>query len=452
LSAIQKAKKHKTVKISPARSAVYEILTKIETEKAFSSVLLPFYEDKLSPEDRALSHEITLGVLRKQIYLDKIIGHFTNNKKLDTAILIALRIGLYQLFYLDKIPTYSAINESVNLVQKAKKTSAKGFVNAVLRRATREKIELKYIDEIERISIETSHPRWLIEKWSEQFGIEETAKLAKINNEIPSRSFRLTEKFFRSDEKKRNELLKYFEDKCEKSEFIENCFIAEKYDSKLHGLAKTGEIYFQDEGSQLVGQTINLKNGEKFLDVCAAPGSKTTQIAAQKSKTENRNSLIAGDLYFQRVTFLQENCRNQGIEQISIVQYDAEKSLPFADESFDCVLLDSPCSGTGTIRHNPEIRYFLDEKDFAELSAKQLAILKNASKLVKSGGKLIYSTCSLEIKENEAVCQQFLENNQNYVQTAPNLPERFITAENFARTFPQKDEMDGFFIAVFQKK
>ena len=446
-----KSKNLQTTKISPSRRAAFEILSKIEAEKAFSSVLLPLAEENLAPDDRALCHEITLGVLRRQIYLDKIIENFTNNKKLDAAIKIALRIGLYQLFYLDKIPAYSAINESVNLVQRAKKTSAKGFVNAVLRRATREKIELTFADEVEKISIETSHSRWLIEKWIKQFGITETEKLAAANNQIPVISFRLTGKFFRKAAKEQSVILCEIENKYEKSKYVENCFIAAKYDAELHILAETSDIYFQDEGSQLVGRIISLKKDESFLDVCAAPGSKTTQIAIQNSKFKIQNLLIAGDLHFQRVAFLRENCRRQSVDFVNIAQYDAEKSLPFADESFDCVLLDAPCSGTGTIRHNPEIRYFLNEKDFAELSAKQLVILQNASKLVKKGGKLIYSTCSLETEENEAVCQKFLAENRYFNLIKPDLPEGFMTAENFVRTFPPRDEMDGFFIAVYER-
>jgi 16S rRNA (cytosine967-C5)-methyltransferase len=438
-------------RISPARLAAFEILAKIETEKSFSSLVLPYYEENLAPDDRALCHQITLGVLRSQIYLDKIIENFTKNKKLDAAIKIALQIGLYQLIFLDKIPAYSAINESVNLVQKAKKTSAKGFVNAVLRRATREKIELTFADEIERISIETSHPRWLIERWIAQFGFEETEKLATVNNNIPKISFRLTAKFFRKDAKAQSEALTGIEGRFERSKYVENCFIAEKYNAELFALAETGEIYFQDEGSQMVGQTVNLKKGESFWDVCAAPGSKTTQIAIQDSRFKNENLLVAGDLYFQRLDFLKENCRRQAIDFVGLVQYDAEKSLPFADGSFDCVLLDAPCSGTGTIRHNPEIRYFLNEKDFAALSAKQLVILENASKLVKKGGKLIYSTCSLETEENETVCQRFQAKNQDFILTKPDLPQRFITTESFARTFPPRDEMDGFFIAVYER-
>ena len=443
---------YKMTKISPARLAAFEILSKIEAEKAFSSIILPYYEEKLAPDDRALCHAITLGVLRRQIYLDVIIENYTSSKKLDSAVKNALRIGLYQLIYLDKIPAYSAINESVNLVEKAKKTSAKGFVNAVLRRATREKFEFKFADEIERISIETSFPRWLIEKWIEQFGFEETEKLAVANNKIPKISFRLTGKFSRKDAKAQSEILREIEGRYEKSKYVEGCFIAEKYDAELFALAETGEIYFQDEGSQVVGQAVNLKKGERFLDVCAAPGNKTTQIAIQNSKFKIQNLLMAGDLYFQRINLLQENCRRQGVDFINVVQYDAEKFLPFADESFDCVLLDAPCSGTGTIRHNPEIRYFLNEKDFVGLSAKQLVILKNASKLIKIGGKLIYSTCSLEREENETVCRAFLAENQNFNLIKPDLPEKFYTSENFARTFPQRDKMDGFFIAVFERK
>jgi len=137
---------------------------------------------------------------------------------------------------------------------------------------------------------------------------------------------------------------------------------------------------------------------------------------------------------------------------VNIVQYDAERSLPFADEAFDSVLVDAPCSGTGTIRHNPEIRYFLKPDDFAELQDKQLRILKNASKLVTSGGTLVYSTCSLEREENEAVCEAFLRDNADFRLVKPNVPERFLTELGFARTFPQRDDMDGFFVAKFTRE
>lgn len=415
------------MKISPARIAAFEILTKIEKEKAFSSVLLPIYEAKLPEIDKGLCHEITLGVLRKQLFLDAVIEKLTNGKKIDSAVKIILRIALYQLKFLDKIPAHAAINDAVNLAHRAKKTSAKGFVNAVLRRFTRENIQLNFPDETTRISVETSHPKWLIEKWIAEFGFEETEKLAIANNETPKLDFRFTAKTSEKTKQKIEELSK----------------------NDLYELAEKGEIYFQDEGSQMVGNTVQLKNNEKFLDICAAPGSKTTLVASENVK--DKNLIIAGDLNFQRVNFLRGNCENQGVDFVNVLQFDAEKNLPFADESFDVALLDAPCSGTGTIRHNPEIRYFLTEKDFAELSGKQRAILKNASKVIKRGGRLIYSTCSLELEENETVCEEFLAENTEFRLIETNLSGQFVTEKGFARTFPQKDKTDGFFIAVFSK-
>lgn len=437
--------------VSPARIAAFEILAKIEREKAFSSAILPVYEENLSPKDRALCHELALGVLRKQIYLDRIIEKLANKKieKFDLAVVLALRIGLYQLLFLDKIPDYSAINESVNLVRKAKKTSAKGLVNAVLRRVLREKVELDFADETEEISVRTSHPRWLVEKWIRQFGIEEAEKLARANDETPKSAFRFTGEISRKDAEAQREILEKLNVDFVESEFVPGCFIAGKIDSKLPELAAKGEIYFQDEASQMVAGIIEIKENENFLDVCASPGSKTTMIAGRG--TRNAELFAAGDFYNHRVKFLKENCRKQSVDFVQIVQYDAEKTLPFAENAFDWVLVDAPCSGTGTIWHNPEIRYFLREKDFAELSEKQLRILKNASKSVKSGGKLIYSTCSLEREENEAVVEKFLAEESGFEKIAPELAGRFLTVDNFARTFPQRDKMDGFFIAAFEK-
>jgi 16S rRNA (cytosine967-C5)-methyltransferase len=441
----------KQFSLSPARRAAFEILEKIEKEKAFSSGLLPLYEEKLSPKDRTLCHELTLGVLRKQIYLDKITEKLANKttEKFDLAVILALRIGLYQLFFLDKIPPFAAINESVNLVHKAKKTSAKGLVNAVLRRAAREKTELEFVDEIEKLSVEASHPRWLIEKWIRQFGCEEAQELARANNEVPKVAFRFTRNVSRKGAKAQSEILENFKVDLVESKFVSDCFLAEKIDTNLLELFEKGEIYFQDEASQMVGSLVKPEENEKFLDVCASPGGKTTQIAVRASQS---TTLIAGDLHWHRIKFLRENCRRQGAEFVQIAQYDAEKELPFAENSFDRVLVDAPCSGTGTIRHNPEIRYFLRESDFAALAEKQLKILNNASKLVKDGGSLIYSTCSLEIEENEGVVDAFLANNLKFDKASLNLPRKFLTENGFARTFPHRDEMDGFFIAAFQKK
>ncbi len=162
-------------------------------------------------------------------------------------------------------------------------------------------------------------------------------------------------------------------------------------------------------------------------------------------------SIIAGDYYWHRIENLRENLEKQAAEFVDIVQYDAMLDLPFAEESFDMILIDAPCSGTGTIRHNPEIRYFLDKEDFEMLSGKQLEILNKASKIVKTGGRLIYSTCSLEIQENEAVIEKFLFQNTNFKTIVPNVAEKFLTEDGFGRTFPHRDKTDGFFIATLER-
>jgi 16S rRNA (cytosine967-C5)-methyltransferase len=436
------------MKISPARIAAFEILKKIERDKAFSSVLLPAAEENLEAKDRGLCHTLTLGVLRRQLYLDRLIEKLTNGKKLDSAVKIILRVGLYQLIYLAKVPAHAAINDSVNLAVRAKKTSAKGFVNAVLRTFARENTRLNYADEVERISVETSHPRWLIERWTRQFGFADAAKLAFVNNETPTAVFRLTAKSDENTLKILSKLnLEIFE-----SGVVSNAWKVFGSNDVLRAYAAEGKIYFQDEASQLVAQIVALEDGESFLDACAAPGSKTTYVARQKEKGKRQNLIVAGDFYEHRVRILQANCRKQGADSIEIIRYDAEKDLPFADESFNVVLVDAPCSGTGTIRHNPEIRYFLREEDFAFLAEKQLGILQGASKLVKRGGRLVYSTCSLEREENEAVAEKFFVENPEFEKVVPEISGRFATAENYARTLPQRDETDGFFVAVFKKR
>jgi 16S rRNA (cytosine967-C5)-methyltransferase len=445
-------------KISPARIAAFEILKKIETEKAFSSVLLPAFEEQLFTKDRGLCHQLTLGVLRKQIWLDRIIEQLTgkNVAGFDVEVVIALRLGLYQILLLDKIPAYSAINESVNLVHRAKKRSAAGLVNAVLRRALREEnLTPVYSGEIDRISVETSHPRWLIEHWIDHFGIAETARIARANNQNPPPAFRLTARFYQRDSLNQQEIineLKSFD--VRESELVGGCLIVNRSNQRLRELAGSGDLYFQEEGSQLVGRVVDLKETESFFDVCAAPGSKTTEIVANlfKGRPEIRNLLVAGDLHTHRLLNLRDNCRRQGLDQIEFIQYDSERPLPLAEESFEAVLADVPCSGTGTIRHHPEIRYFLEEKDFGELSAKQLKILRNASKLVKRGGRIVYSTCSLERSENEEVIGEFLKENTGFEKVRPESPEQLLTPAGFIRTFPHRDHLDGFFIAVFEKK
>ncbi|HZH34921.1 MAG TPA: hypothetical protein VEX64_08780, partial [Pyrinomonadaceae bacterium] len=338
-----------------------------------------------------------------------------------------------------------------------------GFVNAVLRKSEREPNfnpleELK--KPLDKLTVETSHPRWLLEKWIASFGFEETAALARANNQTPPTAFRIT-----GDERKAIlEEIAAAGGEVIESEITPTAFRVSGANEKLRELVRAGKIYLQDEASQLVAATVlNLEPGSasrepiSFLDVCAAPGSKTTQISSFKlqnsfdNNERGKNFFVAGDVHSSRIRILRETTEKFGKGKIEIVQYDASKSLPFAGESFDRVLVDAPCTGTGTIRHNPEIRWHLRETDFIDLQKRQSAILANAALAVKKGGELIYSTCSLEPEENETVVNKFLSQNPNFKQIAVDLPPKFLIGDA-ARTFPQRDDTDGFFIAAFQKQ
>ncbi len=430
------------MKISPARVAAFDVLLKIEKEKAFSSGLLPMAEDELSLEDRGLCHELVLGTLRRQIYLDRLISEVTKERKIDDEVRIALRLAIYQIKCLDRIPSHSAVNESVNLVHRAKKTSAKPFVNAILRRLLREPPEIKFLDDLDRLSVETSHPRWLLEKWAVDFGSADAEKIAKANNIVPLAAFRVID----DDPVLREEIEKF----ARRSDYVDGCYLADVREHKLVSLGREGRIYFQDQASQMVASSIEIGDRQSILDVCASPGGKTGILA--RNASEKTGMVIAGDISRRRVELLKESLSWQDISLHGIVQYDAGVQMPFVERFFDHVLVDAPCSGTGTIRHNPELRYFVKPDDLSSFAEKQLSILISASEMVRPGGQLVYSTCSLEIEENEDVCKKFLSLSEDFEAVAPKIPSVFLTSDGFARTRPDRDGMDGFFIACFRRK
>ncbi len=431
------------MKISPARVAAFDVLLRIERDQAFSSVLLPETEEVLLPQDRGLCHELVLGSLRKQLYLDRLISVLTKDRKLDAEVLVALRLAIYQLKFLDRIPPHSAVNESVNLVNRAKKSSARPFVNAILRRLIRENVEIQFADDIDRLSVETSHPRWLLEKWIADLGLDISDSIARANNVTPPPAFRL----IGQDVEVGNEIVSGL---ARRSESVPDCYLADRVEPRLLELFRNGKVYFQDQASQMVAHAVEVKEGDRVLDVCASPGGKTTIISRKALKAGG--SVFAGDVSRRRVELLKETVIRLGEVIEGIVQYDASTGLPFQDRSFDHVLVDAPCSGTGTIRHNPELRYFVTAADIGRFVDKQLSILISASEMVRPGGQLVYSTCSLEIEENEGVCRRFIEALVGFVPITPKVPSNFLTPLGYARTRPDRDGMDGFFIAGFRRK
>jgi 16S rRNA (cytosine967-C5)-methyltransferase len=440
----------KSSSVSPARRAAFEILLRVD-DGAFASVLLNSKTQQLSSVDRGLVHELVMGVLRRQLWLDRLIDYYSqrDSADFDPAIRVILRLGLCQLRFLSRIPESAAVNESVNLVKHARLRSASGLVNAVLRRATRER-EIDPVeniqDSVERISITTSHPKWLIQRWIEAFGAGEAEQFASANNEPAPVAFRVVQ--HKIAEAEILEQLTTAGAVLERSQISQKAWRVRGATEMISSLAAEGKIYIQDEASQLVGEIVGaFGDGGRILDVCAAPGSKTTQMA----ELAVNSTIIAGDLYEHRLRTLISSARLQQLNNIHALAVDALEHLPLSEETFEVVLVDAPCSGTGTLRRNPEIRYRISPADIEELSQRQRQILQNAARMVKPGGALVYSTCSVEPEENEAVRQLFLENNRAFDPIELPVPPVLRTSDGMVRTWPQRDGTDGFFVAAFRK-
>ena len=441
----------KSNSVSPARLAAFEILRRVD-EGAYASVLLASQDNELSPPDRALCHELVLGVLRHQLWLDRLIELFANRKlvDLDPAVAIALRLGLYQLRFLSRIPASAAVNESVNLVYRARLRSAGGLVNAVLRRATREPDAdpiSQTEDPTERLAVTTSHPSWLIDRWVSAFGWEATDAFAHANNEPAPSAFRVVTS--RARESEIFERLRQAGADLSPSSVAPNGWRVTDAGSLLSELAAAGQIYQQDEASQLVATCLDVTSGQRILDLCAAPGSKTTHIG---TLSQDAASIVAGDLHYHRLRTVIESAGLQGLKSIQCLALDGLRQLPFSEDSFDRVLVDAPCSGTGTLRRNPEIRWRVSEADIHDLSRRQQQLLGNAARVVKPRGRLIYSTCSVEPEENELVVQTFLEKWKEFEPVKLEVAPSLITATGAARTWPHREGTDGFFIQAFARK
>jgi 16S rRNA (cytosine967-C5)-methyltransferase len=459
-SASQTERGKKSPAVSPARRTAFFILRRVEEEGAYASVLLAADDDELRAEDRALCYELVMGCLRWQLWLDSLIEHYSgrNAQSLDAPVRRALRLGLYQLRFLSRIPASAVVNESVNLAYAARVRSAAGFINAVLRRATREPdVDPSALihDPVARISVETSHPSWLIERWADAFGLDEARAFALANNEAPPVAFRLTVQ--QSATLDVLEELRGAGATLTPSLITPDAWRIEGASARLRELARQGFVYIQDEASQLVAHMLEAESGARVLDVCAAPGSKTTHIAAI---TPSLKLLVAGDLHVHRLRLIREASERSSsnqvrpyVNQVRLIAYDATAPLPFADGAFDRVLVDAPCTGTGTLRRNPEIRWRISNSDVAELAARQQRILSDAARMVAIGGRLVYSTCSVEPEENEAVIAAFLQTSAHYRRARLAAPALLRNEQaTMARTWPQRDGADGFFIAALERQ
>lgn len=460
--------------VSPARRSAFEILRRVDSESAYASVLLAGMDSRMREDDRALCHELVLGVLRRRLWLDRSIEHFAKRaiESLDLPVRLGLELGLYQLRFLSRVPPSAAVNESVNLIRAARVKSAAGFVNAVLRRATREPDydpAANVINPIEKVAVQTSHPQWLIERWSVAFGLEEAASFGHANNQPSPTAFRLTSRAL-ANEQTKDEIfaaLTAAGGEVTPSEITPDSWrvlYRTAHGSKrvhannhsttpasvsalLQRLSGDGLIYLQDEASQLVAHLLKVQDKERVLDVAGAPGSKATHIATLAPGA----IVIAGDVHVHRLVTMRELAAAQAA-RIHVLAHDAIQPLPFAEKSFDQVLLDAPCSGTGTLRRNPEIRWRLKPEDIEMLSSQQQSMLSNAASLVRPGGRLVYSTCSVEIEENEAVVNNFLQSHPDFARSRLEASSGLQSEIGEIRTWPHRQNVDGFFVAAFERK
>jgi 16S rRNA (cytosine967-C5)-methyltransferase len=479
---------------TPARLAAFEVLLRVETESSFASELLggPLVA-KLDERDASLATEIVLGTLRWQATLDFIAQRYTRRwEALDAEVRVALRMGLYQLWFLCRVPgrmpARAALYETVEVVKTSGKRSAAGLVNAVLRKSLENDCALEAegtdavpacvaralapmrsgsMPEIDWRAIEYSHPAWLLERWIAQMGQERVLDLASADNRPPA-----TFLFMNQDASPggiERELA------AEHVELGPGKILTRSRTLRGGNVVRTkmfrrGEIAIQDEASQAVPLLLDVREGQRVLDLCAAPGNKTRQLA---QATGAKGEVVACDIYLHRLAKmagLQERTGQRGEKLSDVwsnagnvrrVVLDGERELPFT-RLFDRILVDAPCSGTGTLARHPEIKWRLRPEDIPSLAKKQLRLLHNAAAALAPGGRMVYSVCSIEEEEGREVARKFLAEQKDYRllplrEDAARLRPLFLPEAagllqgDFFRTDPARDGVDGFFAAIFEK-
>lgn len=452
--------------VSPARLIAFQILRRVASEEAYASDLLHAKLAGVGRADAALATELTLGVLRWQRMLDFLLQRHLDRplERLDLEVLLALRIGLYQMRFLDRVPAHAAVSESVELAKRARKRSAAPLVNAVLRRLAPEAklagAELEALLPVgasasERMAVLYSHPSWLVERWLARFGNARTVALLEANNRPPRlccavldpREMQLVTESLRREG---FEVLP--------GRWLDAALALSGGNPSEAEALRLGKISLQDEASQMVAHLVDAQTGELALDLCAAPGGKTGFLARAVAPG---GRVIAADMHEHRLRSARELLARTHTTGVSWLALDATQSLPF-DATFQRILLDAPCSGTGTLARNPEIKWRLQPDDLSRAQRQQSAMLSHALARLGRGGRLVYATCSLEPEENEQTIREAISQEAG-VRIAPGgaalqpwlragaAAAPLFDADGFFRTFPPESGTDGFFAAVLER-
>ncbi|WP_100330863.1 16S rRNA (cytosine(967)-C(5))-methyltransferase RsmB [Bacillus xiapuensis] len=436
------------------REIVLDILEAVDKNQSYSNLLLhsAIEKNSLSGRDAALLTEITYGTIQRKMTLDYYLSPFLK-KKVEPWVRQLLRLSLYQIVYLDKVPDRAAIHEAVEIAKARGHKGISGLVNGVLRSVQREGLpdigQIK--DDAERISIATSHPLWLVKRWIAQFGLEKTKEMCEVNLTAPVQSIRVnTAKASREEVQQKLE--------TEGFEVAESPIIPEALHIMKGNIArstvyKEGLATIQDVSSMLVAYALDLESGHIVLDSCAAPGGKTTHIA---EKLESSGKVVALDLHDHKIKLINDNAERLGLNNIEAKALDSREARGyFQAESFDRILVDAPCSGLGVLRRKPDIKYAKRKEDLKSLQKVQLEILAAVAPLLKKGGVLVYSTCTTDREENEGTVRAFLSQQRDFepaeLEKLP--PSIQALADGFwLQILPQDFGGDGFFISKFRKK
>ncbi|MCX7816174.1 MAG: 16S rRNA (cytosine(967)-C(5))-methyltransferase RsmB [Syntrophales bacterium] len=443
---------------SPRYLAV-RILSQVEQKKAFAEVLIDRYlSAKLlnDPRDRRLLTEIVYGTLRLQGYLDWILNHFLEQSvsSLSVASRNILRTAIYQRYFLEKIPPYAIVSEAVNIAKKMDNKYTK-LTNAVLRACFQKFATCPKPKDSENlpqyIAIKYAHPQWLVEEWIAQWGVDQTRELCMANIKVPPivvrvNSLKITRE--KAIEELRNEGII-----AERTKYSPDGLLILEHNKQIRetALLENGYLQIQDEASQLVSYLASPQKGSRVLDLCAGKGGKSAHMAAIMNNT---GEIIAVDINKKKSIIFESQMKKLGVKNTKMIVADARYEIcTHYDQSFDRVLVDAPCTGTGTLRRAPEIKWRLSIEDVIRCRELQRQLIQQAARYVRRGGRLVYVTCSLLKEENETIVEGFLANQSNFSLTMPEgIHYDLLDRSGFFRTSPHIQGMDGFFGAVMIRK
>lgn len=449
--------------IAPARVAAFNILMAVSAGRGNLPAAIAAARAGLADErDRALATEVATGVQRWRAALDHLIAHFAARPlaRLDPEVIEILRLSAYQLLHLTRVPASAVVDDAVSLAGRVRKRSAAGLVNAVLRALSRNRGSLPLPPRpepdnrpaaLDYLSVSLSHPRWLVERWYDRLGFEATEAWLQFNNRAAPLTLRANS--IRTNAADLVERLAREGVRVHQARFAPDAWLVDEGNPLRGAGLEKGWFVVQDEASQLVALLAGPAPGRRVLDTCAAPGGKATAMAASM---EGRGILVACDARARRMALLRKTVDASGATNVRLVQADLGRTLPFSP-SFDCVLVDVPCSGLGTLRRDPDIKWRRHGEDLPALAAAELEMLRHAAAAVVAGGRLVYATCSSEPEENETVVAAFL-------QTAPEfstvdlrleggaLPADVVDERGHLRTSPQRHGLEAFFGAVLTRR